>query len=277
MPIEYRPYVEEGISEWNKAFEKIGFRNAIAVRWQESGRDEFDPEDTNYCTFRWITSDKSYADSCLRANPMTGEMIDGDVVFDASFIRYWKDEYALLVGSTPTAAGEHQVRTAGLRRGDQPDPGLQDGLRPARRPGAAGIGAPGQERRARWLRKWFRPTRTSCSGSLPATRPSAPAASASSSRASSSDFALAAIALADAPKPEPPKTDKDKDKDKAAKKPEPKPELPEEFIGQAIKDIVMHEVGHSLGLRHNFKASTMLTATSSTTPASPGPRGWSAA
>ena len=27
-----------------------------------------------------------------------------------------------------------------------------------------------------------------------------------------------------------------------------------------IKEVVMHEVGHSLGLRHNFKASTMLTA-----------------
>src|SRR4051812_23281293 len=62
------------------------------------------------------------------------------------------------------------------------------------------------------------------------------------------DFALAAIAMADAPKPDAPKTDKDKEK--AAKK----PELPEEFLGQAIKHIVMHEVGHSLGLRHNFKA-----------------------
>ena len=109
VPLEYRPYVEDGISEWNKAFEKIGFKNAIAVRWQESGRDDFDPEDTNYCTFRWITSDVSYAMSCLRANPMTGEMIDGDVVFDASFIRYWKDSYALLIGSTTTAAGEHQA------------------------------------------------------------------------------------------------------------------------------------------------------------------------
>ena len=38
------------------------------------------------------------------------------------------------------------------------------------------------------------------------------------------------------------------------------PKLPEEFLGQMIKEVVMHEVGHSLGLRHNFKASTMLTA-----------------
>ena len=38
----------------------------------------------------------------------------------------------------------------------------------------------------------------------------------------------------------------------------PDEKLPDEFLGQTIKEIVMHEVGHSLGLRHNFKASTML-------------------
>jgi hypothetical protein len=32
----------------------------------------------------------------------------------------------------------------------------------------------------------------------------------------------------------------------------------EELIAQAIKEVTMHEVGHTLGLRHNFKASTML-------------------
>jgi hypothetical protein len=32
----------------------------------------------------------------------------------------------------------------------------------------------------------------------------------------------------------------------------------DELIGQAIKHVTMHEVGHTLGLRHNFKASTML-------------------
>ncbi|MCA9054616.1 MAG: zinc-dependent metalloprotease, partial [Planctomycetaceae bacterium] len=32
--------------------------------------------------------------------------------------------------------------------------------------------------------------------------------------------------------------------------------LPREFIHQGLKEVVMHEVGHTLGLRHNFKAST---------------------
>jgi hypothetical protein len=32
-------------------------------------------------------------------------------------------------------------------------------------------------------------------------------------------------------------------------------DVPEEFVGMQIKDLVMHEVGHVIGLRHNFKAS----------------------
>jgi hypothetical protein len=84
------------------------------------------------------------------------------------------------------------------------------------------------------------------------------------------DFALAAITMADDPVGDGKDKIKDDDKDKdkketpkdgkdAAKPKKPQTdELPRDFVGQAIKHIVMHEVGHSLGLRHNFKASTML-------------------
>lgn len=34
--------------------------------------------------------------------------------------------------------------------------------------------------------------------------------------------------------------------------------MPEEYLGDAIRDLVMHEVGHTLGLRHNFKASSAI-------------------
>jgi len=33
--------------------------------------------------------------------------------------------------------------------------------------------------------------------------------------------------------------------------------IPEWFIGPMLKDVIMHEVGHTLGLRHNFRASTI--------------------
>jgi hypothetical protein len=34
--------------------------------------------------------------------------------------------------------------------------------------------------------------------------------------------------------------------------------MPEEYVGNAIRDLVMHEVGHTLGLRHNFKGSSAI-------------------
>src|SRR5690606_26438588 len=46
-------------------------------------------------------------------------------------------------------------------------------------------------------------------------------------------------------------------------KPKAKPEgdmldgVPDWFIGPLLKDVIMHEVGHVLGLRHNFKASSV--------------------
>ena len=56
--------------------------------------------------------------SCLRANPLTGEMIDGDVIFDASWIRYWKQEYAFLTGhAPPTAASGDQATGEPLAMG----------------------------------------------------------------------------------------------------------------------------------------------------------------
>ncbi|MFQ5529006.1 MAG: zinc-dependent metalloprotease, partial [Gemmatimonadota bacterium] len=37
---------------------------------------------------------------------------------------------------------------------------------------------------------------------------------------------------------------------------DPGDDVPEEYIGDAIIDLVLHEVGHVLGLRHNFKSSS---------------------
>jgi hypothetical protein len=238
VPVEYRPYVEAGILEWNKAFEKVGFRNALAVRWAQEGRDEFDPEDANYCTFRWITSDRTYAMSCFRSNPMTGEIIDGDIVFDASWIRHWKQEHALLVGATgrggevaPLASGEVISPILAAKSGY----GLLMPTTP-RGPLQAGAAAvPGQADLipAEWGPLQYELHKQMARGA---------ARTCQLQSGMRDDFGLAALALA------------------AGGKADGAGELPEEFLGQALKEVVMHEVGHSLGLRHNFKSSTMLSA-----------------
>jgi hypothetical protein len=295
VPIEYRPYVEEGIREWNKAFEKIGFKDAIAVRWEESGRDDFDPEDTNYCTFRWVTSEGGFAMSCLRASPLTGEMIDGDVVFDSSFIRFWKQEYALLFGnaaaangkseSIPLAIGEVISPILASKMGyGQPVswnlPGIDALTKPANSLVAELI--PSDQNILSWqlARNLSRGTRGFCqmqtglqhdiglallaateSQAPPVTPATPPPTHPITPPATTPPVTTPPTADKDKPKDKDKEKEKEKEKEKIEpKKPQPRDELPEEFVGQAIKHIVMHEVGHSLGLRHNFKASTMLTA-----------------
>jgi len=264
VPVEYRPYVQQGILEWNKAFEKIGILDAVAVRWQNE-RDDFEPEDINYCTLRWITTRWTFAMSGLRSDPMTGEMIDGDVIFDAGWIKSFKEEYALLVG-VPTPTGTGSDPSGGvipLAMGEVISPimAMKQGF-------GLPIPPPGS-RRAAALNAALLGNQGATAPSQGATGPMAldvvPSGwdpiqahlfrrvsqgrftSCNYAAGKASEMLLASLALGL-------RADAEKDKDKKDKE----PKLPEEFLGQAIKELVMHEVGHSLGLRHNFKASTML-------------------
>lgn len=241
VPHEYRPYVEEGILEWNKAFEKIGFRNAIGVRWQNE-RDDFDPEDINYCTFRWITTPYTFAMSGLRAHPLTGEMIDGDVIFDASWIRAWKEEYAFLVGIP--VSGAVPATFEPLDVGEIVSPimaskygyGLPFPLPHQRWPqGTDSLARTGE--RLQVVPSTWTPLQVALNRRLSPGRYSA----CQCAVAKRHEYGLAALAFA------------------ARAEAKSGPTLPDHFLGQAIKEVVMHEVGHSLGLRHNFKASAMLS------------------
>ncbi|WP_428305361.1 zinc-dependent metalloprotease [Lacipirellula sp.] len=242
VPHEYRPFVEEGILEWNKAFEKVGFRNALSVRWQND-RDEFDPEDVNYCTFRWITTPMTFAMSNLRSNPITGEMIDGDVIFDASWIRFWKQNHAYLVGSRGSDGGDDKDDDAIVAVGEIVSP-----IMAAR----YGYGLPASQQRmlhahgpnhSHGGKKSMEVVPESFSSFQAALNEQAAAnggcAACQYSNSMQDQFRMAAIALAG----------------RASNK---DGKVPDELIGQVIKSIVMHEVGHSLGLRHNFRASAML-------------------
>jgi hypothetical protein len=293
VPEEYRPYVQEGILEWNKAFEKIGFKDAIAVRWQNE-RDDFEPEDINYCTLRWITTGSTFAMSGLRSNPLTGEMIDGDVIFDASWIKTWKEEYAFLVGMpTPGGVGAASDQSPGvipLAVGEVISPIL------AMKHGYGQLVPPPGSRRAADLRAAILAGNGPAGSAVP-REGAAPLAldvvpsgwdpvqaqlqnrlaqgrvatcNYAAARGHEIRFAAMALALAaaddnaanaankDKEKEEKDKKDKEKAAEKDKKDKEKELKLPDEFLGQAIKEVVMHEVGHSLGLRHNFRASAML-------------------
>ncbi len=114
VPFRYRPAIRKGIEAWNEAFEQAGFANAIEVRQQPDVTD-WDPEDVNYNTFRWITAGQGFAMGPSRVNPRTGQILDADIIFDADFLQFWRQQYetftpesvALLTGGGPGAPAAH--------------------------------------------------------------------------------------------------------------------------------------------------------------------------
>ena len=59
----------------------------------------------------------------------------------------------------------------------------------------------------------------------------------------------------------------DKKDDKKKKKAAPELDgIPDWFVEPLLRDLVLHEVGHTLGLRHNFKASTQYTVAEINSP-----------
>lgn len=192
IPFAYRKPIRDGILEWNRAFETAGFVNAIEVRQQPDNAD-WDPEDINYNTFRWITSSAGFAMGPSRVNPMTGQILDADIIFDADFLSFWKDEY-----ETFTPEGIARMTGGPLD--------LQAYQELAKKRGLDGIRC-GQH---------------CCELHSGLSREFAFGASMLAARTSS-------------------------------------PAEQEKLIMQGLKEVAMHELGHTLGLRHNFKASTLLT------------------
>ncbi|MFM9067615.1 MAG: zinc-dependent metalloprotease, partial [Planctomycetota bacterium] len=195
VPFKYRKPIREGIAEWNKAFEAAGWLNAIEVRQQPDNAD-WDPEDINYNTFRWITSSAGFAMGPSRVNPYTGQILDADIIFDADFLTSWKQEFETLT-ARPVGAALFDDRD------DEPS---------AQKTAADLFMRRGQPAHC-FLREGM-----------------------------SSQMAFGAVAI-----------------EAIAADPKVAAEMQEKLLMQGLKEVTMHEVGHTLGLRHNFKASKWLS------------------
>ena len=87
IPHKYRAVVTEGVLEWNKAFERIGFRNAIVAK-QQSEQDDFDTMDSRHASIRWFTgADLGFAIGPSHMDPRTGEILDADLATGDGFTR----------------------------------------------------------------------------------------------------------------------------------------------------------------------------------------------
>jgi len=87
IPEQYRATVTAGVLEWNKAFEKAGFKNALVVR-QQQATDDFNNMDARHASIRWFSgADVGFAIGPSQADPRTGEILDADIGMSDGFTR----------------------------------------------------------------------------------------------------------------------------------------------------------------------------------------------
>ena len=84
IPVKYREAMIEGILEWNKAFERIGFKNAIEARVQPDDTD-FDTLDIGVASVRWMTNSAPAfgAIGPSHVDPRSGEILDADIAIES--------------------------------------------------------------------------------------------------------------------------------------------------------------------------------------------------
>jgi hypothetical protein len=270
-PVRYRRWVKQGVEYWNKAFEKIGFSDAIEVLYQDPRSPatmDLDPEDVQYNFIRWLNNDVGTAIGPSRVHPMTGEILDADVVLTDGWIRHFNFQYHDLM---PEIAMEGMTPETIAWLGSHPNWDPRVRLAPeANQKHLQGIYA--LQSQLPYAGHPLTKLDTKLMGSSPFDglfgRTSQVNGYCNAAHGKQMDMSMARLALdlidengqflaeqdpaaAAGAKPEEKKADKPKE--------EMLDGMPESFIGPLLAELVAHEVGHTLGLRHNFKASSTLS------------------
>lgn len=100
-PLKWRPYFKKGIEDWNQAFEKAGFKNAVIAKDPPSKEEDpdFSPEDVRYSVVRYVASTTRNATGPSVKDPRTGEILESDVIWYHNHLRSYRNRYLLETGA----------------------------------------------------------------------------------------------------------------------------------------------------------------------------------
>ena len=100
-PMKWRPYFKKGIEDWNIAFEKAGFKNAIIAKDPPNKEEnpDFSPEDIRYSTIRYVASKTRNATGPSVSDPRTGEILESDIIWYHNHLRSYRNRYLLETGA----------------------------------------------------------------------------------------------------------------------------------------------------------------------------------
>ena len=105
-PLKWRPYFKKGIEDWNQAFEKAGFKNAVIAKDPPSKEEDpdFSPEDVRYSVVRYVASTTRNATGPSVKDPRTGEILESDVIWYHNHLRSYRNRYLLETGAANSKA-----------------------------------------------------------------------------------------------------------------------------------------------------------------------------
>ncbi|PTX62607.1 uncharacterized protein DUF5118 [Kordia periserrulae] len=80
-PEEWKPYIKQGIEDWQVAFEAAGFKEAIIAKDPPTVEEDPDwsPEDVRYSVVRYLASPIPNANGPHVSDPRSGEILESDI------------------------------------------------------------------------------------------------------------------------------------------------------------------------------------------------------
>jgi len=80
-PKKWRPFIKQGIEDWQVAFEEAGFKNAILAKDPPTQEEDPDwsPEDVRYSVVRYLASPIPNANGPHVSDPRSGEILESDI------------------------------------------------------------------------------------------------------------------------------------------------------------------------------------------------------
>jgi hypothetical protein len=105
-PVQWRPYLKQGIEDWNVAFEAAGFKHAIRAMDPPTPEQdpEFSLEDVRYSSIRYFASDIQNAYGPHVSDPRTGEILESDIGWYHNVMNLVRDWFLIQTAAANPAA-----------------------------------------------------------------------------------------------------------------------------------------------------------------------------
>ena len=103
MPDSWKPYIKEGVEEWNKSFEKIGYLNAVQAKEWPKGTD-FSSSNIRHSSICYAPDWMYMAQTSMHIDPRTGEILNASVYIHHNFLSLlYSGRCTQTMASDPTA------------------------------------------------------------------------------------------------------------------------------------------------------------------------------